>query len=198
MVADLEAAKAQMLSGSGSGLADVNADLRRFQIDEEDRRLSALSLRVVIESDEVELNRLRLEVERNRELLAEGIVGQSLFDTIEAAYDARSRLADLNASRGGQDPIQFGLGLHVGQVMHGNIGVPERVEFSVIGPAANEVARLEELTKSLGRDVLVSGAFADLLPLAWDDLGQHPVRGSTRSLAVLAPPIDGGDAVHCA
>jgi multidrug resistance efflux pump len=84
--ADLEAARARVLSGSGSGLADVNADLRRFQIDEEDRRLSALRLRVVIESDEVELNRLRLEVNRNRELLAEGIVGQSFFETIEAAH----------------------------------------------------------------------------------------------------------------
>jgi multidrug resistance efflux pump len=84
--ADLEAARAQILSGSGSGLADINADLRRFQIDEEDRRLSALSLRVVIESDEVELNRLRLEVNRNRELLLDGIVGQSFFETIEAAH----------------------------------------------------------------------------------------------------------------
>lgn len=117
---------------------------------------------------------------------------------IEAAYDARSRLADLNASRGDADPIQFGLGLHVGQVMHGNIGVPERVDFSVIGSAANEVARLEELTKTLGHDVLVSGAFAELLPLAWDDLGAHPVRGSTRTLAVLAPPTDGGDAADSA
>lgn len=85
--ADLEAARAQMLSGSGSGLADVNADLRRFQIDEEDRRLAALSLRVVIESDEVERNRLWIDVGRNRRLLEEGIVGQSFFDIVEASHD---------------------------------------------------------------------------------------------------------------
>ncbi len=85
--AELEAARAQMFSGAGSGLADVNADLRRFQIDEEDRRLAALSLRVVIESDEVERNRLALEVERHRQLLEEGIVGQSLFDAIQAQHD---------------------------------------------------------------------------------------------------------------
>ncbi|MEE8411777.1 MAG: hypothetical protein V3S47_04695, partial [Acidobacteriota bacterium] len=71
----------------GSGLADVNADLRRFQIDEEDRRLAALSLRVVIESDEVERNRLWIDVGRNRKLLEEGIVGQSFFDSVEASHD---------------------------------------------------------------------------------------------------------------
>jgi len=85
--AELGAARAQMISGSGSGLADVNADLRRFQIDEEDRRLEALSLRVVIESDEVERNRLQLDVERNRQLLEEGIVGQAFFDIVEARHD---------------------------------------------------------------------------------------------------------------
>ena len=76
-----------MLSGPGSGLADVNADLRRFQIDEEDRRLAVLSLGVVIESDEVERNRAALDVERNRKLLAEGIVGQSFFEMVQASHD---------------------------------------------------------------------------------------------------------------
>ena len=85
--ADLEAARAQMLSGSGSGLADVNADLRRFQIDEEDRQLAVLSLRVVIESDEVERVRLALDVGRNRQLLGDGIIGQAFFDSIKAAHD---------------------------------------------------------------------------------------------------------------
>jgi len=85
--AELEAARGQMLSGSGSGRADVNADLRRFQIDEEDRRLEALSLRVVIESDEVERNRLWIDVERNRQLLEDGIVGQSFFDMVQASHD---------------------------------------------------------------------------------------------------------------
>jgi len=85
--ADLGSARAQMFSGSGSGLADYNADLRRFQIDEEDRRLEALSLRVVIESDEVERTRLWLDVERKRQLLVDGIIGQSLFEMIKASHD---------------------------------------------------------------------------------------------------------------
>ncbi|MGI9480713.1 MAG: adenylate/guanylate cyclase domain-containing protein [Hyphomicrobiaceae bacterium] len=106
----------------------------------------------------------------------------------KAAEEALERIHLLNANRKDQEAIHCGVGLHVGDVMHGNIGVPERVAFSVIGPAANEVARLEELTKTLDRDVLVSGAFADLLPLSWEDLGEHAMRGSARTMAVLAPP----------
>jgi adenylate cyclase len=107
---------------------------------------------------------------------------------LAAAKDARQRLSALNASRPEQDHINFGIALHVGQVMHGNIGVPERVDFTVIGPAANEVARLEQMTKTLGRDVLSSRAFADILPIEWEELGTHHVRGSTHAITVLTPP----------
>ena len=107
---------------------------------------------------------------------------------LSAAVRARGRLRSLNAARRGLAPVNFGLGLHIGRVMHGNIGVPERVEFSVIGPAANEAARLEDLTKTLGRNVVVSGAFADLVPLEWEDLGVHPVGGAAHSMPVLSPP----------
>ena len=45
-------------------------------------------------------------------------------------------------------------------MLFGNIGLPERVSFSVIGSIVNEVARLEALTKQLGRQILATGAFA--------------------------------------
>jgi adenylate cyclase len=95
----------------------------------------------------------------------------------------------LNATRrtDGLEPLDFGLGLHVGDVMYGNIGVPERLEFSVIGPAANEVARLESLTKTLKRRVLVSGEFANNLDGEFDSLGEHALRGVGQALKVLAP-----------
>jgi adenylate cyclase len=111
---------------------------------------------------------------------------------LSAMAEARERLEQVNAARTatGLQPIAFGLGLHVGEVMFGNIGVPERLEFSVIGPAANEVARLEELTKRLGRVVLVSGAFAALLPLGWEALGVHRVPGVGEPMTVHAPPAD--------
>ena len=109
---------------------------------------------------------------------------------LAAARDAESRMAQVNASRSerGELPLGFGLGLHVGDVMFGNIGVPERIEFSVIGPAADEVSRLEELTKAVKCTVVVSSAFTGLLPLDWQSLGRHKLRGVSKEQEVFAPP----------
>ena len=63
-----------------------------------------------------------------------------------------------------QPPIGFSIGLHVGDVLYGNIGVPDRLEFTVIGAAAKEAARLEGLRKKLKQSILISPAFP-LLPL---------------------------------
>ncbi|MBP5855588.1 adenylate/guanylate cyclase domain-containing protein [Marivibrio halodurans] len=109
---------------------------------------------------------------------------------ISAARDARSRADKANAEAGADAPrIEFGLALHVGTVLYGNIGVPERVEFSVIGAAANEVARLEDLTKDLDRPILASDAFHVLAPPslgAWTNLGPRHFRGVRRPQTVWA------------
>ncbi|NQW02225.1 MAG: adenylate/guanylate cyclase domain-containing protein [Rhodospirillales bacterium] len=111
---------------------------------------------------------------------------------IAAARDAERRLAVVNQQRqaAGDPPVEFGLGLHTGDLMFGNIGIPARVEFSVIGRAANEVARLEGLTKALGHRVLVSQAFADLLPLNWQSVGTHSVAGVKNAMPVFAMPVE--------
>ena len=108
---------------------------------------------------------------------------------LAAARDAEQRLSRTNRrlAESGNDPIGFGLGLHVGDVMYGNIGVPERLEFSVIGPAANEVARIEDLTKELGRRVLLSAAFADAAGSRCEPLGAHRLRGVATPVEVFAP-----------
>lgn len=113
---------------------------------------------------------------------------------LAAVGKARSWLAAVNADRvaDGARPLAFGIGLHIGDVMFGNIGVPERLEFSVIGPAANEAARLETLTKTLKQSVLVSGEFADNLDIAWRPLGEHNLRGVGAPLEVFAPPANDG------
>lgn len=107
---------------------------------------------------------------------------------VAAARDARARAAEANArAEAGAPEIAFGLGLHVGTVLYGNIGVPERVEFSVIGAAANEVARLEGLTKTLDTPTLASDAFHALVPLSatgWRNLGPHHFRGVRRPQTV--------------
>ena len=87
-----------------------------------------------------------------------------------------------------QPELDFGLALHAGDLQFGNIGVPERVEFSVIGSAANEAARLESLTKPLARRVIVSDTFAEKLPLGWESLGRHGLRGVGNTHEVFALP----------
>ena len=52
------------------------------------------------------------------------------------------------------------LALHIGEVLYGNVGASDRLDFTVIGPAINEVARIEALCEPLGRPVLVSAEFA--------------------------------------
>jgi adenylate cyclase len=52
--------------------------------------------------------------------------------------------------------FDFGVGLHCGEVLYGNIGTQHRLEFSVVGPAANETARIEALSKTTGHPVVVS------------------------------------------
>jgi adenylate cyclase len=110
---------------------------------------------------------------------------------IKAMRDAESGIDKLNAQRrrDNLEPIQFGLGLHVGRLTFGNIGVAERLEFSVVGPAANEVARLEALCKKLKQRVLASEEFAALTNENWDSHGAHTLRGSSQQINVLSPSV---------
>jgi adenylate cyclase len=111
---------------------------------------------------------------------------------VAAARDALARRDQANAARAtaGKPLIDFGVGLHVGDVAYGNIGVPERLCFTVIGPTANEVARLESLTKELGHPVLASDRFAREVGVAWQHLGLHELRGARTPRAVFALPVE--------
>jgi adenylate cyclase len=98
---------------------------------------------------------------------------------VAAARDAveRVRLANERREAGGERPIRFGIGLHLGDVMYGNIGTPDRLEFSVIGAAANEAARIESLCKALHTSVLVSEEVAQVVPESLVSVGVHGLRG---------------------
>jgi adenylate cyclase len=98
---------------------------------------------------------------------------------IEAARDAVHRVAAVNAARlaRAERTIGFGIGLHLGEVLYGNIGTPQRLEFSVVGAAANEAARIEGMTKVLGKSVLISEAVARVARQPLVDLGSHALRG---------------------
>ncbi len=98
---------------------------------------------------------------------------------LAAVADAQARMQTLNRLRAqkGEPPLRFGLGLHMGDVMYGNIGVPGRLEFTVIGAAANEAARLEGLCKSLNKSILISAEFEHCIPGELVSLGRHELRG---------------------
>lgn len=99
----------------------------------------------------------------------------------------RAKIHNDERREAGQELFRYGIGLHVGDIMYGNIGVPSRVEFTVIGPAANAAARLESLTKDLDRCVLVSKEFADGIEHDWESLGEHAIRGSGQLMGVYSP-----------
>jgi len=114
--------------------------------------------------------------------------GDACEAALTAARQAQEMMAKINRTRVdiGEEELAFGLGLHLGDVMYGNIGVPERLEFSVIGRTANEVARIEDMTKPSGHAVLASGEFARHLPFTPKSLGHHEFRGVGHSIEVFA------------
>ncbi|WGS19484.1 MULTISPECIES: adenylate/guanylate cyclase domain-containing protein [unclassified Bradyrhizobium] len=109
---------------------------------------------------------------------------------LHAVTEARQAMAALNekSRESGGAPLNFGIGVHVGDVMYGNIGSRTRLDFTVIGPAVNMASRLETLTKQLGRTVLLSRAFADMVANDFDleRVGEFPVRGFSDPIELFA------------
>lgn len=111
-------------------------------------------------------------------------------DALKAARAILDRLDGLNRARHalGSPEIRIGIGLHLGEVIYGNVGGLDRLDFTVIGPAVNLAARLEGLTKRLMRPLLTSQAFAAACPLPLASLGFHPVRGFSEPEEVFGLP----------
>ncbi len=98
---------------------------------------------------------------------------------VKAVREALSRVAARNQIRteNGLSEIEFGVGLHVGKVMYGNVGTQQRLDLTVTGPAANEVARLESLSKNLGTPVITSAQFKSVFEGDLIALGNQDVYG---------------------
>jgi adenylate cyclase len=111
---------------------------------------------------------------------------------LSAAGAARAGMAHLDRARTkqGLPPLPFGMALHLGEMLWGNIGTADRLDFTAIGSAVNLVSRLEGLCKPLGCDVLVSGAVAAETTAALIPLGKHVLRGIATPCAVFALPDD--------
>lgn len=99
--------------------------------------------------------------------------------TLDAATRSLANIAALDVRRlaGDAARLKIGVALHPGEIYFGNIGAPERLDFTAIGPAVNLVSRLEQLSKRLDRPLLLSDAFARLHGPGLVSLGVHPLRG---------------------
>ena len=107
---------------------------------------------------------------------------------VRAAASVADAITVLNRIRATADEplVRFGLALHIGEVMFGNIGASKRLDFTVIGPAVNHTARLEKLCVPLERQVLISQAVAALLPEGETvPLGHHAMKDIDQPQAVF-------------
>lgn len=111
---------------------------------------------------------------------------------MRAVRAAAARVEALNRRRaeGGLDPVRFGLGLHIGNVMLGNVGLKQRLTFSAFGSAVNEVQRLEALAKKFDTPVIASEAFTGYSGGTWNFLGREALRGVRQKVGIYAPAGD--------
>ena len=101
---------------------------------------------------------------------------------LDAAVEASANLKARNSERdaAGLPFADVDIALHVGEVLYGNVGAADRLDFTVIGPAVNEVVRMERLCEPLGRQILFSSRFADAAGRCdgrLESLGQFQLRG---------------------
>jgi adenylate cyclase len=113
-----------------------------------------------------------------------GDAGAVCRRALACALAVRARIAELPRDERG-DAIRFGLALHVGEVMYGNIGGGNRLDFTCIGPAVNLAARLEKVASKLGETVVLSADFAAHCPDEFRRLGEHAVAGFAAPQTVL-------------
>lgn len=86
-------------------------------------------------------------------------------DALKAVLGMRRALAEFNSKRPVPEEVRFGIGLHTGSLVAGNIGTESRLEYTVIGDTVNIASRIESENKPLGSTILISGAtYAKLSP----------------------------------
>jgi adenylate cyclase len=104
---------------------------------------------------------------------------------LEAMADA---VLDAERVKNGENEIGFGIGLHLGEVTYGNIGSLNRLEFTVIGAAANEAARLESLTKEVAVPIIISENFNSCSPSKLKSLGRKALRNVEGNQEIFTLP----------
>jgi class 3 adenylate cyclase len=121
-----------------------------------------------------------------------GAPRDACVSALRAVAAARVGMAHLDEARReqGLPPLAFGAALHLGEMLWGNIGAADRLDFTAIGSAVNLVSRLEGLCRPLGKTVLVSGTLAAESGMPLIPLGTHVLRGIVSPCAVFTVPED--------
>jgi adenylate cyclase len=113
---------------------------------------------------------------------------------LAAAENAVENVLSLSASRqaAGDPPIDFGVALHVGDVVFGNVGSEHRLDFTVIGRDVNLVSRLQDLSARLTQTLILSDAFVSHSRREFVDLGSHALKGiaTDQRAHSLKPSVD--------
>jgi len=128
-----------------------------------------------------------------------GVAEPDVADARDAVLCARTLVEDIAAWREelaarGEPPLTVGIGLHCGPVLVGAIGGERQFQFTVIGDAVNVASRLNELTRTLGADIVASDAVIEAARAAGGEaavagftpLPPEPLRGRTRPLGIWA------------
>jgi adenylate cyclase len=117
-------------------------------------------------------------------VVGDGSAADICNQVLEAVQECRASVAELTYSEGGHtvERFRFGLALHIGTVLYGNIGGANRLDFTCIGPAVNLAARLEKIASNLHRTVVASASFAKICSNgSWCDLGEFPIAGFAKA-----------------
>jgi adenylate cyclase len=101
---------------------------------------------------------------------------------LEAARESRASVEAMHYPIGeALERFRFGVALHVGRILYGNIGGGNRLDFTCIGPAVNLAARLEKIAGRLNRTIVASAGFAGICGAGWAELGEFPIAGFAKA-----------------
>jgi adenylate cyclase len=112
----------------------------------------------------------------------DGTAQQVCARALEAARESRASVEAMHYPIGeAVEHFRFGVALHVGKILYGNIGGGNRLDFTCIGPAVNLAARLEKIAGRLHRTIVASAGFAGICADDWIDLGEFPIAGFAKA-----------------
>ena len=115
----------------------------------------------------------------------DGNIHQVCSRVLEAARESRASVDAMEYPIGETvERFRFGVALHVGKILYGNIGGGNRLDFTCIGPAVNLAARLEKIAGRLNRTIVASAGFAGICAGGWSDLGEFPIAGFAKAQRV--------------